>query len=312
MRRHGIVLRTAGLALVALLAIVLWKSARLSDGGASARTRENNPAVVSAGKKEFARPAVETAEGKSAKTAEEVSTEILRAFVAARVREWEADDNPELRDQRTHDLETVLAGGGRTISERLKLIETLPDRLMDFAFGLPSFQQWMFSEPNAALDWMQAHPGISEARVLSLFQDWTQHDRPAVARYLEQLPEDAWKQKAMLAATHAAMSDDPVTAIAYARQLNPDEQRNGLLEMATTEWARREPEAAGRWVEQVRDPALRTPLIGSLLVGYAEFAPDLAAQWATDTLPPGKILDRTVAEIGLAWARQEPSDRSSK
>jgi hypothetical protein len=311
MRQHGKALWTAGLALIALLAILPWNSTRLNDG-VSARLRENAPAVVSAGKKEITTQINRAANGSSAKTTEEVSAKAMRAFVAERVGDWEADDNPELREQRTRELESTLARNGGTIADRLRLIETLPDRLMNFAFGLPSFQEWMFSEPIAALDWMRAHPGISDARVLSLFQDWAQHDPAALAQYLEQLPEGAWRQKAMLIATYASLSDNPAAAITCARQLNPDDQRNGLLQMATIEWARREPAAAGRWVEQVRDPTLRTPLLGSLLIGYAEFAPDLAAQWASESLPPGKILEGTVAEISLASLRQNSGAGSSK
>ena len=303
MRRPDVTFRIAGLALIALVMVALWKSTRISDGATlGSGSRENATALVSAREKV---PTKCTEKERSAKTVEEASTERLSAFVVTQMREWESDDDPELRDQRTQELESVLARNGRTDSDRLKLIETLPARLMDFAFGLPSFQEWMFSNPNAALDWIRAHPGISDARVHSLLQDWLQQDSAAFARYLEQLPEGQWRQKVVLGATYAAMSDDPATAIACACQLNPDNQRNGLLELVTTEWARREPTAACRWVAQVRDPALRMPLIGALLVGYAELAPDLATQWATATLPPGKILDRTMTEIALVVLRQD-------
>lgn len=238
---------------------------------------------------------------------EDASADTLTALVAARLCEWEADDDPELRDERTRELEHALARDGRSIADRLNIIEALPARLMDFAFGLPPFQQWMLSEPNAALEWLSGHPGISDARILTLFQDWGGKNREELRRYLTGLPDGAWKQKAMVAASYEALAEDPVEAINRTRQLSAGGPQTGLLEMATTEWARRDPEAAGRWAGQVSEPALRERLTGSLAVGFADSAPDLAAAWAIASLPPGKILVRSIAEIAGTWAKQDPA-----
>lgn len=238
---------------------------------------------------------------------EDASADALTALVAARVCDWEADDDPELRDERTQELERALARDGRSIADRLKIIEALPASLMDFAFGLPSFQQWMFSAPKAALDWMSSHPGISDARILTLFQDWGEKSRQELRRYLAALPEGEWKQKAMAAASYEALPGDPVEAINRTRQMNAGGPQTGLLEIATAEWARRDPEAAGRWVSQVSEPVLREELTGSFAVGCADIAPDLAAAWTIGSLPPGKILARSIAEIAGTWAKQDPA-----
>jgi hypothetical protein len=230
----------------------------------------------------------------------------LTELVTTRMREWEADDVPELRDARIQELERLLAANRPKITDRLKVIEALPGNLMDFVFGLPSFQQWIFSEPKAALDWMSRHPEISEARLLALFQDWGGKDRAEYQRYLAELPEGEWKQKVMMAASYEALPGDPVEAINRMRQLNAGRPQTGLLEMATAEWARSDPAAAGRWVSQVRDPVLQEHLTAFLAAGYAETAPEFSATWAIQSVPPGKNLDRSLAEIAGAWAKQDP------
>ena len=230
------------------------------------------------------------------------------ALVAARLRAWSDDDDPERRDQRTQELETLLGQGGPgEIADRLKTIEALPAALMNFAFGLPSFQQWMLADPKAAADWMSSHPGIAEARLLTLVQNWGQKNRDELRLYLGGLPEGGWKQKVVVAASYAALPDDPVEAITWARQMNPGGPQTGLLEMSTVEWAKCDPAAAVRWVGQVSDPALREHLIGSLAAGFADADPDLAAAWVMEAVRPGAVLDRSVAEIARAWARRDPT-----
>jgi len=195
--------------------------------------------------------------------------------------------------------------GPGKIAGRLQTIEALPADLMNFALGLPSFQQWMMSDPPAAAVWMSSHPGISEARLLTLVQNWGQQNRDELRLYLAGLPEGAWKQKAVVAASYAALPDDPVEAITWARQMHPGGPQTGLLDLATVEWAKCDPAAAARWVDQVFDPALREHLIGSLAIGFADTDADLAAGWVMAAVRPGAVLDRSVAEIARAWARRD-------
>ncbi len=231
-----------------------------------------------------------------------MSAGALTALVAERLRDWEDQDEPALRAERTRELEALLAG-----PDKLEIIAALPAGMMDFAFGLPTFQQWMRAEPRAAADWMSSHPDISEARLLTLLQNWGAKNHDERDAYLVGLPQDAWQQKALAAASNLAMSSDPVAAIALAARMTADGRRTGLLELATVGWAKRDPAAATQWVNQVNDAALQQPLAGSLAVAYAEIDPVLAAQWAIRAVRPGAVLDRTLAEIAGAWAQYEPT-----
>ena len=217
--------------------------------------------------------------------------------IAASLRAWEDNDDPDKRDERIASLDRLISDNGqRPMAERLDLIAALPPSLMDFAFGLPSFQQWMLAEPVAALDWMRLHPAIADARVLTVFQHWMEHDPEQLRHYIAELPDSEWKQHALSAASYAVLPSDPSTALGWAKQMQPGASRLGLLDLATTEWARRDPLAASRWLGDAGDFGLREQLTGALAVGFADSDPITAAQCVLSSLPSGRVLDRSIAE----------------
>jgi hypothetical protein len=225
----------------------------------------------------------------------------LKALVLARLREWQEEDDAELRDQRIQALETLLDG-----TNLFAIVQELPPDLLDYAFALPALHRRMMSDPKAAAAWMRCHTNIADAHVFTLLHDWGQQDREALREYLSSLPEGEWKQRTVAAASSEVLSGDPVEAIVWAEQLCPGERQTGLLEMAATDWVRRDPDAAAQWVKQINDPGLREQLAGALAIGYADLDPAAAAESVTRTFPPGEVLNRSVAEIAWTWALREP------
>jgi hypothetical protein len=222
--------------------------------------------------------------------------------VLACLRDWEEADDSELRARRMQELESLLDG-----ANLFEIVQELPPNLMDYAFALPALHQRMMADPQTAADWMRSHTNISEAHVFTLVHDWGQKDREELRAYLASLPEGEWKQKAAAAAGGEVLSRDPVEAIVWAEQLSPGERQTGLLGMATLDWAKRDPDGAAQWVGRVKDPALREQLVGSLTVGYADTDPAQAAECALQSLRPGDVLNRSLAEIAWTWAIREPA-----
>lgn len=291
MNRSSKIVRVVGLMLIAVW-VVRTGSFRGATGGSGSTPL---PAVLRS----------TTTEPQSSVASElpgQLSTTALTKVVTQRLRDWEDQDEPALRAERTHELEKLLAG-----ADKLDVIAALPPELRDFAFGLPTFQQWMTTEPEAAANWMREHPEISEARLFTLLKNWGEQDRAAMQAYVSATPRGAWQQRALAATSHLALADDPVAAISWARQMTPDGRRTGLLALATVDWARCDPVAAAQWVNQLSEDAVREPLLGSLAVAYAETDPMLAAEWALHAMRPGAALDRSVAEIAGAWAKEEPT-----
>lgn len=296
---------SAVLALLAGLVLFTWRSGQTS-GPPSVRPTNSRPLAATTGET----TSIATDELSSSSEPDSVADQKSSAFITrmtAQLRAWADDENPELREQRTEELEKLLGQDNRNkIDTRLAIIAKLPAELMDLAFGLPSFQQWMTSEPKAAADWMSSHPTISEARLLTLFQNWAQKNRAELRQYLTALPESEWKQKAVTAASYEALPGNPTEAITWASQINADGPQTGLLKMATVEWAKHDPVEASRWVNQVRDLPLQENLMGSLAIGFADTDPILAGNWLLEAMGPGDIRTRSLAEITNLWSSRDP------
>jgi hypothetical protein len=111
----------------------------------------------------------------------------------------------------------------------------------------------------------------------------------------------------MATASNESLTSDPAEAIILAMQMNSGQQQTGLLEMATTEWAKRDPEVVEQWLNEVNDPVLREQLAGSLAIGYAELDPVQAVNLAVQSLPSGQVLDQSLAGIAWTWALRDPA-----
>lgn len=232
-------------------------------------------------------------------------TESRRRSIESQLLAWLDDDDPEKRETRIHELDAQIESIGG-VAQRLKLIESLPPGMKDFALGLPIFQSWMGAHPELALEWIGSQEGVSPSRVLTLVQRWSEASPADFERYLGRLPPGAWKETVMTAACYQALPDSPVAVIRRARELRSTEQRVGIMESATREWARRDVVAATNWVGRVEDEDLQERLLGALAVGYAEAAPEFAAGWALRALPRGNVLDAAAAEIARVWSTRDP------
>ena len=303
MQRPGTVWKAVGLMIIIGAGLVAWK-AHQPAGGLSSAPGADGPAPANRTRLEpgESEPLLQPALAVAAVSQNNLSREALTALVVARLREWEDQDDSELRPQRMQELEALLDG-----TNMLEIVQELPPNLMDYAFALPLLRQKLMADPKAALDWMSSHTNISETHLLTLLHDWGQTNRDEMRQHLAGLPEGEWKQKVMATASGEALSSDPVEAVVWATQMNPGERQTGLLEMAATEWVKRDPDAAAQWVDRVNDMALREQLAGALAIGYADIDPVKAAEALVQSFPPGEVLNRSVAEIAWVWAMREPA-----
>jgi hypothetical protein len=84
------------------------------------------------------------------------SRENALAYEAAQVlQQWQSEDTPGLREERSRALDRLLQG-----ADLQAVLDRLPPDVLGFALGLPVFQSWMDSQPAAAADWMSRHPDI--------------------------------------------------------------------------------------------------------------------------------------------------------
>ena len=167
MNRH-LAFRLGCVATIIALLVALWNFRSSREAAMPSRSSPANSAVSPFSAAHSAPSRASTFRRAEANAHER---DALPSLLAMRLREWSDDDDPEKREARTAELEQFFFGRGEKAEEQLAVLELVPVDLRDFAFGLPSFQKWMFAHPAAALAWMSEHAEISEARVLTALQE---------------------------------------------------------------------------------------------------------------------------------------------
>jgi hypothetical protein len=230
-----------------------------------------------------------------------VLTETPTELVLAKLREWDDDDQPELREQRLRGLAALLDG-----TNAWEIIANVPANLMGYVFAVPSVRERMLADPVAALDWMSQHPNV-QSQLQTFLQDWTQSDKITMQQTIGALPAGPWREQVVAAAANEALTTDPASAAGLAMQMNVAPQQNPWLDMAMTEWAKQDPYAAVQKANQSGDVNLRQQLYADVTVGLAGSNPQAAAEFAQQFITVDKTLNDSLGAVAWAWALQDPA-----
>lgn len=234
-----------------------------------------------------------------------VPAETPTEVVLAKLRAWDDDDRPDLREQRMQQLAALLDG-----TNAWEIIGKVPANLMGYVFAVPSVRERLLADPAAALDWMSQHPNV-QSQLQTFLQDWSQSDKTVMQLTINDLPGSAWKEQVVTAAANEALTTDPATAVALAKQMAVAPGQNPWLDMAMTEWAKQDPYAAAQSANQSGDAALQQQLFKDVTVGLASSNPQQAADFAAEFITDTKTLNDSIGEISWAWALQDPASAST-
>jgi hypothetical protein len=222
-------------------------------------------------------------------------------LVLAKLRAWDDDDQPDMREQRVRELATLLDG-----TNAWDIIAGVPANLMGYVFAVPSVRERMMSDPAAVLDWMSKHPNV-QSQLQTFLQDWSQSDKNAMQQTISTLPESPWREQVVAAAANQALTTDPASAVGLAMQMEVTPQQNPWLDMAMTEWAKQDPYAAAQIANKVGDLNLQQQLFADVTVGLAGSNPQAASEFAQQFITDGKTLNDSMGAIAWAWALQDPA-----
>jgi hypothetical protein len=223
------------------------------------------------------------------------------ALILAKLRAWDDDDRPDLREQRIKELAALLKG-----TNALELIQDVPANLMGYVFAVPSVREKLMADPLAALDWMSQHANV-QGQLQTFLHDWNQSDKNSMQQAIGALPSGAWKEQVTAAAANEALTTDPAAAVALAMQMDAAPQQNPCLNMAMTEWAKQDPYAAAQLANQAGDSGLREQLFKDITAGLASNNPQQAAEFASQFITDSKTLNEAMGDITWAWALQDPA-----
>ena len=249
---------------------------------------------------ESARPSVDI-DSVSSNTAENTF-----GLLHLKLRQWRESEihNPDDEEGREQLLKEMLAMV--TDGNVAEIIQSLTADEMNTPFGTGALHHWMQKDPVTASNWLASRPDTTAEQTLAVAEDWNKN-RDGLKQYLDQLPDTAWKQSFLEAASSGMSLTDPLAAIKLAQQMKPGDAQVNLLSSVACAWVDTNPDAALNWINSISDPSLREQLVASAAQSYALTNPGLAAAWLVSEVKSDETIKPAVLNIVDTWVSKNPA-----
>lgn len=215
-------------------------------------------------------------------------------------RQWQYATDPQIRGRLLDELLALI-----TADNAAELVPSLSSDELDAAAGNAVLERWLALDPRAAAQWAAGHGG-NQGPVATLVAREFLKTPDGFSAYCAQLPDGAWKQAVLGAASAEMAAQNPAEAVALAQQMDSGDAQAGRLQSAAFEWGRQDPAAAIAQLKLVTDADLREQMIASAAKGFAEKDPARAADWLVASVKSESRLNDAAAYIVRSWAASEP------
>jgi hypothetical protein len=215
-----------------------------------------------------------------------------------------ADDEKD-RDQWMQELLAMV-----TDENAAEIVQSLSADELNTPFGIAALHHWMQVDPVKAANWIASRPDTTAAQNMAVADDWL-GNRAGLQKYIDQLPDNEWKQNFLSDLGSEMSARDPQSAIQLAQQMHSGDAQKNLLQSVACNWVGTDPGAALNWVASVQDPSLREPLIASAVQSYALTDPTQAASWLVSEVKSDAIVKDTALNILKVWAVKNPAEAAN-
>jgi hypothetical protein len=218
----------------------------------------------------------------------------------------QTESNSEIRERMLTDLAAWMEGYGAAAG--LTFLSTqLPSELIQDLQEL-LLERWAGKDPPAAANAVLKIAGWNAREALgTVLGVWADVRLSAAISWVNQMPDGAEKQAALLRLTLEAARTDPVTAVSLASKLPSSPERDEMIIHATSQWAGTDPTGASAWAHEIEEGPLRDQLLTTIATIQGESDPLAAATLAIEELPPGKPRDDALVGIVQRWAQNDPN-----
>ena len=191
-----------------------------------------------------------------------------------------------------------------TDTNAAEIIQSLSADELETPFGYAGIGYWMNADPVHASNWFADRPDTTQDQTGAVAQGWAAN-AAGLQTYAAQLPDSAWKQNFLKEAGAQLSVKDPTGAIELAQQMNPGNDRNGLLQSVACDWVATDPNAALDWIAAVKDPALQETLVASAAQSYALTDPAQATAWLVSMAKSDEVVKDATLNIIQTWVTQD-------
>lgn len=229
----------------------------------------------------------------------------LKASLRVKLQQWRESeiqdpDNEEGRAQLMNDMSAML-----TDENVAEIVQSLSPEEMKTDFAAVALGRWMKVDPAAASNWLAAQPNATQEQTTAVAEGWVgNHD--SLAQYLDQLPDNAWKQNLIETVGAQTTVRNPRLSVEMAMQMKPGEARTNLFKAIACAWMNADPPAAVNWIAGVKDPNLSDQLIASAAQAYALTDPAQAATWLVSDVKSEAVVETAALNIISSWLIKDP------
>lgn len=229
----------------------------------------------------------------------------VEASLRSKLSQWQESrvKNPDDEEGREQLLKEMLAL--LTDENVAQIIQSLSPDEMKTDFGVAALGRWMKVDPAAASNWLGVQPDPTQEQTTAVAEGWIgTHD--GMEQYLNQLPDNAWKQNLVETIGAQTMVRDPRLSLEMAQRMNPGEAQTNLLKAIACAWISSDPQATLNWISNLKDPHLSDELIASAAQSYALTDPAHAATWLVSEVKSEEVVEKAALNIISSWLIKDP------
>ncbi|HZI30691.1 MAG TPA: hypothetical protein VFF11_00005, partial [Candidatus Binatia bacterium] len=164
---------------------------------------------------------------------------------------------------------------------------------------------WARKDPQAAVQFANQHPELSDVALGEIAKAWSQSDLTAATNWVESLPDGTKKDAALSALSEVWAENDPKGLASYALGLPAGEDQARYLTAACRQLAIRDLPGAVELLNQLSDAALRQDILEQAARGCDLFQLNQAAKYVA-AMPAGADQNAAIKGLLARWIPADP------
>jgi len=197
-----------------------------------------------------------------------VSKRVDPDLIIERMREWEAETDPDRQNEIQAELEAMVSDANTA-----DIVRALPPELLKTPFGLEELKRWVRLDPKAALAW-----AMNET-------------------------DDALRREVLVEASFQMAQADPAQAVALAERFDLGQGSGAVLENLAQQWADTDLPAAYSWALGQPAGEQRDELVGRVAFVWSRSEPAEAARLVAEQIPPGPVQTEAAMSVLHQWGQ---------
>jgi hypothetical protein len=204
-----------------------------------------------------------------------------------------------------NDLAAQVAGqwANRDLDSAVAWVQTLPEGQAKSQALVQISYRWAAADPRAAAAYAAREKDPVALEVVA--GKWAESDPQSALGWLEALPADERRDRAVTQAATVWAQKDPHAAAKGIGQIPEGAFRERAAERLAGAWAEADASAAAQWLGNLPNTRSRDAAVGAFCGAIAEAHPERAFAWAR-TISSESLRHESLRQAGISWLEKDP------